>query len=239
MISLDVPIALRTRALAVEVLRVTGTFSTVTATGYARASGSFLTDGFEVGMEIRGEDFDTPANEAPKVIMDVSALLITTRRINVSAEGDRTLDPTASGCVTEAVGTRTLVVGMPAGVEYENARFKPGAGVPWWREEFSPSPGGRRHEVGSNSMVEYFVDYFMTLFLPPNTGVRAAHRYSEALLDAFPPGYTFTLAVPGKLRIRTEATPWPSPVFQAATPEPGFLVVPVTVPCILWTSNSI
>jgi hypothetical protein len=226
--------ALRARALTLEVVASTGTFE-ATSTGYARASGSFFDDGFEVGQEVYGTDFALDANNEPKVITALSALVMTTDGFTVDAVDDRKLSGT-SGTSTEAAGTRTLTVGLPDRMETENDQVKAGAGVPWWREEYSPG-SGRRVGHGPNAELEYLVDYFITIFLPSDTGARAARRYQDALIAHFPPGYVVT-PTPTPCRVRGDVVPVPGTLLQSVEPS-GFLVVPVTVPTIVRTANNI
>ena len=148
--------------------------------------------------------------------------------------------PVDAGAIVESAGTRTLTVGMPGDRDSANVRLNPGAGVPWWREEWSPSPGARRIGIGPNARLEYDIDYFITLFLPSNTGTRAAGRYAKAVLDLFAPGQTIGLTdADSSLRVRGDTAPWAGSFLQSVAPVAGFLVVPVTVPLTLWTANSI
>jgi hypothetical protein len=88
--------------------------------------------------------------------------------------------------------------------------------------------------------LEYFCDYFLTLFLVPGIGLRAAQKYATGLLDHFPPGQIIPLADSGSsCRVRGDTAPWFAQPRQSEDPEPGFLSVPVTVPMILSTSNAI
>jgi len=54
-----------------------GAALSATATGYARAAGSFTTDGFAAGMTITASGFTNPANNGPSVVTAVAALTIT------------------------------------------------------------------------------------------------------------------------------------------------------------------
>ena len=69
-------LALRNRALSL-VVATTGSVSlSATATGYARAAGSFVTDGFKVGMDLTATGFTTPGNNGAHVLMAVTALTL-------------------------------------------------------------------------------------------------------------------------------------------------------------------
>lgn len=229
--------ALRDRALALSVVSITDTIS-ATATGYARASGSFLDDKVEVGQEIVGTSFSNSQNNNAKLVTDVDALTITTRGFVTDAQGNRELAAVGvSGTVVEGAATRTLDVGLPADAELVNGSLRPGAGVPWWREEYDPGPQ-TRIGVGPLADVEVLVDYFITLFLPSGIGSRAARRYADEILNHFAPG--LSLSVPNSsFRVRGDVAPFPGKFVQSADPVAGYLVVPVTVPLILRTANAI
>jgi len=234
---LDVCAQVRARALTTEVLSVTGSFE-ATATGYARAAGSFLTDGFEVGMEVSGVGWTNEENDAPKVVTKVEALLLTTAGVTVDADDDRVLSGTA-GTVAEGPASRTLKVALPAALQADNERIVPGQGIPWWREEYSPGSILRFGVGTTDAFMQAFIDYFITLYLPPGGGPRAAHRYASAVLEHFPAGLVVALGdAETSCRVRGEPAPFFGQPFQSVEPHPGFFVVPFTVPLELWTVNS-
>jgi hypothetical protein len=113
-------LALRNRALSLVVATTGSQTLSATANGYARSSGSFLTDGFADGMEFVPAGF---SDVTPKVIESVSALSIVT-----------TTATTAQG----ASAGRSLTVGFPATQGLDNRRVKPISGEPYTEEEFVP-----------------------------------------------------------------------------------------------------
>lgn len=234
---LDVVLKTRARVQALTVMSVTGSFS-ATADGYARTTGSFLTDGFEIGQEITPSGFSAAVNNNVKVIIDVQALSLKTAGYGVDGSGKRVLS--GSGTAVEAAGTRTLAVKMPITIEVEGLKITPAQGIPWWREEFSPSPGGSVRGIGSGTDLVVNIDYFATLFVPTAMGPRAARKYGKALKDAFPPSQPITLAdALSTCRVRSDVVPWVGQLFEAPKPYEGFLVVPVVVPLYTWSPNSI
>ena len=65
-------LALRGRALTLSVATTGSTSLSATTTGYARAAGSFITDGLVVGAEITASGFTTPANNGQGVVTAVT-----------------------------------------------------------------------------------------------------------------------------------------------------------------------
>ena len=95
--------------LASTIVATTGSASiSATATGYARAAGSFVSDGFKVGDMVKGSGFSNSANNGYGIITAVSALSMT-------VDVDRT---------AEAAGTRTLDVVMPEKRKYEGQKVE-------------------------------------------------------------------------------------------------------------------
>jgi hypothetical protein len=211
-------LALRTKLLTLSVATTGSTALSATATGYARAAGSFITDGFRVGMELTGTSFTNPANNTAKTITAVTATTIT-----------------ASGTAVEAEGTRTLTVGVPSGRAWENKEYEPTEGKPWLEEQYLPGPM-RRETLGSTAQLEALPQYLPRIYVPAGSGSAAAFKYSDALLTLFAPSTQLTLASGDTMRVRGDVAPFAGQLFQVA---PGFAVVPITVPLRLRTTNSI
>lgn len=111
-------LAIRARLLA-TVVATTGVMTlSATATGYARAAGSFLDDGFAPGMEVTPVGF--PTNPVD-VITAVTALTITTR----------TPRPAAT-----SAASRSLAVALPRRRGFDGVTLDPITGHPSLREEF-------------------------------------------------------------------------------------------------------
>lgn len=99
--------AIRSRAESLVVATTGSATLSATATGYARATGSFITDKFLVGQEVTPSAF---TQTTPGLITAVSALAL---EIN----GGRTVQAAGSG--------RSLVVGLPALRAYDNKTITP------------------------------------------------------------------------------------------------------------------
>src|SRR5688572_17838711 len=113
--------ALRTRLVALSVATTGSVSLSATATGFARSTGSFMTDGFRAGMEITGTGFSA-GNNAAKTITGIAALAITCTGTSVQAES----------------AGRTLAAALPAGRSWENEHFEPTTGRPYVREQLLP-----------------------------------------------------------------------------------------------------
>lgn len=210
-------LALRTKLLALSVATTGSTTLSATSTGYARSSGSFVTDGFRTGMEVTGTSFSNAANNTAKTITEVTALAIT-----------------ASGCTTEAAGTRTLTVNLPSDRRWTNVHLKPTTGKPYFEEQYLPGPMDRI-TLGATSVLEVLPQYLIRISAPSNVGIDGLFGYADALLTHFAPNTSITLTG-STLKVRGDVAPYAGQVTQT---EPGFAAVLVTVPLRLRTANSI
>lgn len=214
----DIQLALRARALTLSVVTTGSVSISATATGYARTTGSFVTDGFRVGMEVAGSGFSTVANNNPKAITAVSALAITT-----------------PGCVVEAAGSRTLTVGFPAQRAWENVPLEPVAGRPFVEEQYVPG-ASRQISLGALAQLEVTPMYVLLLYAVANAGMGAVVPYLDALLTHFAPGTALALSSGDVVRVRTDIAPFRG---QLRQDRPGWAVVPFTIPLRLRTANAI
>jgi hypothetical protein len=211
-------IHLAARALA-RTLAVCTTGSTTleaTAAGYTRASGSFLTDGFAVGMEV------TPTGFTQTAVGTITAVTALTMSIN----GGRTVQSSGSG--------RTLAVGFPSRVQYENRRLVPDAGHPYVAEEYLPGGGPSKETLGAFGELEVRPTYVLRLHAPPDSGLSALRGYTDALTTLFAPGTPITVGS-DTARVRTDVGPFASPIQQT---EDGWAVSVLSIPLRLRTSNS-
>ena len=207
--------ALRVKLLTLEVATTGSVQISATSTGYERATGSFLTDGFMPGMEVSGTGFGVTANNAAKTISSVTALTITCPNTSV-----------------EAVGARTLTVGLPATRAWENINIEPTRGSTWVEEEYIPGPMTKA-TLGPLGQLEALPLYVIKVYVPSGVGVDAARAYSDALLTLFAPSTSITTGA----TVRGDVAPFVGQLFQDV--PPGFAVVPVSVPVRLRTANSI
>lgn len=211
-----VRLALRTRLAQLLVVTTGSVTLEATATGYRRAVGSFLVDGFARGMEVQPASFSqTP----PGVITAVTAT-------DLTIMGGRTIEAAAAG--------RTLSVGLPAQRAWENVAFTPTTGVPYVTEDFVPGPG-KKINIGRPAEMEYLPMYAPKVYVPSGAGVGAGDAYADALLALFPPSDEIALTG-ATLHVRGDAAPYSGQLLAAG---PGFAVVPITVPLLLRTVNAI
>lgn len=212
-----VHLALRNRAFA-AVAATTGS-TTLGASGstFTRAAGSFLTDGFTVGHEIAGAGFSA-ANNAPAVVLGVSALVLTVNRTLGTQVGS---------------GSRTLSAGVPALRAKENVPFTDDVtGRLYWREDFVPATrrtvtyGGR-----ADSLEEETGLYVGKVYGLAGQSVEGVRDIAHAVLLQFTPGLDLD-AGSDVVWIRGNPAPWPG---QVTPTDTGHAYVTITVP---WRATS-
>lgn len=209
-------VALRTQALALSVATTGSATLAATATGYTRASGSFVTDGFKVGMEFTPTGF---AVNASHVITAVAATTITTA------------DTIA---VEVAAGSRTLAAGLPALRAWENVAFTPTGGRWYVDEDYLPGPSAQE-TLGSRGQVEALPMYVLKLYGTAGHGPEALYAVADALLTAFAPRTGLTLSTGDTLQVRTNPAPYRSQLLPA--PQGGWSVVTITIPGRVRSAN--
>lgn len=162
--------AFRQRALSLVVATSGATTLGADSSGYTRAAGSFVTDGFAAGMEVVGTGFPGSAGAAA-MIETVSALAMT-------ITGGRT--------VTAPAGSRTLSVGLPADRRWQGTQT-PISTVTATRPAFLDQwvPG----VVEDPSFPADTGFYALTWQGISNKGIVAMFRQMQALRDLFPTGY--------------------------------------------------
>lgn len=186
--------AARARLKTLSVCTTGSTTLSATATGYARASGSFLTDGFCAGMEVAPDGF---TQTAVGLITAVSALTLT-------ISGGRTVQAAGSG--------RTLAVGLPTLRGWENIAIDPAAEVPYVLEQYLPG-GSSKQTLGSLGEVEAVPVYAAQFHAMHNVGADALSRYADAVCAHFAVGTTLTLTNGDIARVRGDVGPAVSPLF--------------------------
>lgn len=209
--------ALRTQLLTLEVCTTGSTDLAATTTGYTRAVGSFLTDGFRAGMEVTGTGFSESANKSAKTITSVTATTLT-----------------CSGCTTESETTATLTVGLPADQAWENMDFTPTTGSPWIEENYLPGPM-EQITLGPYGELQADPIYVVKVYVPIGVKIGAPRAYADALLTLFAPRTAITVAGHTCV-VRTRPGPFSGQLLRTET---GFVVVPITVPLRVRTANSI
>lgn len=185
-------LALRNRALSLSVATTGSTSIAATATGYTRAAGSFVTDGFYVGMEILASGFATSANNGYKIITAVSALSMTVTSLTTMA-------------IEAAGGNETLVAGLPEGRAWDNAAFTPTAGRPFLEEDFVPATTTLLGQKNGGMVIETGL-YVLKLYGLSDKGVSAIRKTMDALKALYAPGTTLTA---GSHTVRVRENPGP------------------------------
>jgi hypothetical protein len=203
-------LALRDKLLTLEVVTTGSTSLGATSTGYSRASGSFLTDGFAVGMEVVGNGFIQGANNEAKTITAVTALALT-------------------------CAGRTISVGLPELRAWENVPVTPVTGRPYIREQYIPGPLARE-TLGAFGRLEARPMYGIGVYGVTNTGLGGVLDYADALLTLFAPGTAIVASNGDTLRVRSDTAPFRGQLMQH---ESGWAMVLVTVPLRVRTTNSI
>lgn len=212
-------VALRNRALTLSVCTtgaLTGVLS-ATTTGYARSSGSFVTDGFVVGQEVTPTGF---AQTDVGIVTAVSALTLTIL-------GGRTAESPA--------GAASLAVGLPALRAWENLDFTPTASRWFVEEDYLPGPAAQV-ALGPRGEMELLPTYVLKLYGLTNHSTAALYKAADALLTLFAPRTSLTLSTGDTIIVRTNPAPYRSQLLPGA---PGWAMVALTVPCVVRSANSI
>lgn len=206
-------LAFQARLRTLSVVTTGSTTLSATATGYARAAGSFLTDGFAVGMEVTPTGF---TQTTVGVIDAVTALTMT-------IDGGRIVQAAAAG--------RTLAVGLPTLRAWDNVAIDPVVGQPFIEEEYVPATseavtipalGGTLRDTGL---------YVLRWYSRQGTGSLALRQPADAILALFKPGTALAVGS-AFLRVSSKTAPWAG---QIRTTGDGWAVVTVTIPW--WWDN--
>lgn len=183
-------LALRNRARALLVATTGAVSLSATATGFARTTGSFVTDGFAEGEEFVAAGFGIAGNNGPRVVANVQPLLVTT---------------TVAPAVEAAAGGRSLVAGLPLIRSWENKKAEKVAGRPYIDENFVPATQQLRG-MAQSGVVEETGLYVITWFGLENFDTGGINRPMNALKALFAPG-TVVLAGSVRIRIRGDVAP--------------------------------
>lgn len=227
--------ACRTR-LGTLVVATTGVTSlSATATGYARATGSFVADGFEVGLELRGSGFGNAVNNGVGVITRVAPLALTVSMVVVTITlGVRTVTRPANVAET-AAGGRALLVGLPSFGAWENVAFTPETGVPYWDEQYVRGPNVLG-TIGPQGRITGEPMYLPRINVQSDTSVEAASRYADAMLNVFPPSDKIVLASGDVVEIRADQAPYGGQLLPNGAGYSGLLC---TIPLRVRSINTI
>lgn len=209
-----VHLACRAHLLTLSVCTTGTTNLSSTTTGYARASGSFLTDGFRVGMEVTPSGFTTTASMTIRAVDELSMTVDGT----VVAQG--------------AAGGRSLSVGLPTVRAWENVEAEPVTGQPWIEEQYLPG-GAARVTMGQMGDLEGTPVYAIAVRTALGIGTAALRGYTDALITHFAPDTPLTIA-DGTLTVRGQPVPAATPATRGET----WLASQVSVALRYRTTNS-
>lgn len=206
-----VHLALRNRALSVVVAATGAATLAATSTGYTRAAGSFVTDGFLPGMELDSAGFAVTGNNGAHVITAVAALTLT-----------------CTGCAADpAAAARTLTVGLPALRSFENVTLTPVTGRPYFDEDFVPATSELLSFPAAGGTVEEDGLYMLKVYGLPNKDILALRKVVHALALLFTPGTVLT-AGSGTVRVRGGS----GPMSGGSGPQTG-QIIPLTNHAVL------
>ena len=210
--------ALRAQLATLEVATTGSTTLGATGATFTRLAGSFITDGFQPGMEVTGS-MEKAANNAAAAIVSVAAL---------SMKVNRTL-------VTEAAAAgKTLTVGLPSYRAWENEELDPTLGVPYVEEQYLPGPTFLRTATKDQGTVQAEPMYRVEVHVPEGAGSEAADDYTTGIEQLFLHGTSMALENGDTLRVRADTGPYRGQLLQR---KAGWATVPVNIPLRLYTVN--
>jgi len=217
----DNDIVLAARALLKTLVVVsTGSVTlSATPTGFKRTVGSFVDDGFHIGMEVSSAGFTTNSVSVIKDVSDTEIVIADAR--------------TAQG----AGAGRTLTVGLPAARRWDgNMDFTPPDAAPFIEEEYVPQPPKLRG-MTEEGVVEVMGLYIIRWYGLLNTAAEPLRLASSALKGLFRTGFV-SLALPNNewLRVREDMLPFTSQIIPA--PDTKRPVFTFTAPLRVFTFNS-
>lgn len=233
-------LALRSRAASLTICTTGSAALAATATGFTRSVGSFLTDGFALGMEVISSGFSTPANNGVGVVTAATATAMTVSMFVLTiVNGAQSVARPATVVEAEAAG-RTIAARLPSMRGYENMPLAPVPGIPYVIEEYSPSNSTLLTCPAQNGFVEETGDYFLTWYGVtalgniPGIGSTALRTSVDALKALFAPG-TFLAAGTDKVRVREN----PAPQTGQIVPLAGWAALQLKVPWWALTLNTV
>lgn len=203
-----------------EVCTVTDSIS-ATTTGYARASGSFVTDGFRVGMEITPTSFTSTDNQVIK---------------SINTAGNQI---TIDGAITaDAAATRTLTAGLPEYRAYRNMEFKPSqaAGRPYTEEGWIRGVKNVTG-VGAGGTMIHEPTYVIKHYGLSGKGDAAMDAFTDAVMLLFKPLTTITMSDGTVLRVAERPGPEASEITNPPD-KPGRALVTIRIPLWAQTQNA-
>lgn len=211
-------LAFRARAAQLVVATTGSATLAATATGYSRSSGSFITDGFERGMEVTPAAF---TQTDPGIIDLVTASALTIR-------GGRTPQTSGAG--------RSLTVGLPALRAWENVKFEPTQGRPYVDEDLVMGGGSVLTLPTRTGLTEQDGLSIWTWFGLAGMGPESLDRAATALTKLFAPNTKFVLSDGSVIVVRGDVLPHDG---QITPVDGGWAYVQVSIPWRVTTRNAV
>lgn len=227
-------LALRNRALSLTVATTGSASIAATATGFMRTTGSFLSDGFAVGMEVVSSGFSTSANNGNGVITSVTATVMLVSMFVVAvSNGVTTVTRPATVVEAEASG-RTIAARLPSRRAFENNDFTRLSSIPFIEEDYVPATSSLSG-TKNGGLVEETGLYVIRWYGLSGVGVSALRSSVDALKLLFAPGTNLT-AGSHTVRVRTDTA---TQTGQILPIEGGWSVLTLTVPWWALSNNAI
>jgi hypothetical protein len=220
---LDIQLALRNRFLTLQVvasgalsLQALATGGTAGKSAIKRTVGSWLDDGFAVGMEVTPAGFVKAANLVPLAVVDVTATHLTVNEVLVN-------EAAAAG--------RSVTCLMPSQHALENEELEVDPFKPYFIEQYIP---GVPEERGVGPDVPIYLNpiWRVLFYFPENSGI-GVKRYAEKARALYPPGLVLHAA--GQDIARVDWNPGPQ-CGELVPDRPGWSVQPVIVP--VWAQTT-
>lgn len=209
-----VRLACRDRLTGLSVATTGTTTLAATTAGYTRSAGSFLDDGFAVGMEVTPTGFPQTATG---VITGLTATLMEIKDGRTAAS---------------AAGSRSLAALLPTMRGWENVRVSPVPGVPYVTEQYLPGEA-RKRGLGERGFLEVTALYVVQCWGPVGTDATALARLADAIVARFPATLPLALATGDTAVVRSDVAPNAS----ALTVLDPWAVCTVRIPVRLITAN--
>lgn len=232
-------LAFRNRALGLEVATTGSTSLSATTSGYARAVGSFVSDGFAVGMEVLAAGFSNAANNGRSVITGLTATAMTVTKITEQAvsatDPTRTIVAGTANAAESAGSGRSIVAGLPVLRAFEGIRVAPSPLAPWVEEDFVPGSSQMLTMPYSGGVAEETGLYVIKWYGVAGRGISGIRKCVDDLLARFTPGTSLT-AGSDTIRIRGDDRPRST---QLLAQEGGWLVCAIEIPWRSDTTNTV
>lgn len=212
---LNLMLALRNRLRTIQAV-VTGPISLSSGvSGYTRTTGSFVADGFKVGMEVASLGFPV---DRSSVIIEVT---------------DLTLGLDVSPPTVAAAGGRQLIVGLPTRRAWDGVPFDP-TSKQWYVEtDYIPGPVARA-TLSRVGQVQAEPIYVVKLYGLSGTGSSAIMRIATAVLKQFPANLDILVTDGHVIRVKSDPAPYSS---QMIAQDANHVYISVTIPA--WVRSSL